>query len=118
MKRVLTLALLLPSLSFADTWDKYDYSLYAAYSVVTYMDWRQTQYIAKHPDSFYETNNKIGEHPSVSTVNNYFWRKAALETSIAYILPGWYRKSFLGGMAVYEFSVVRHNRNIGVKFSF
>src|SRR5258708_36716438 len=109
---------ILPSVCFADSWDRYDYSLYGAYSVVTYVDWRQTQYIARHPESFLETNKKIGEHPSISTVNNYFWRKAALETSIAYILPSWYRKSFLGGMAVYEFQGIRQNRKLGVKFSF
>lgn len=116
--RFIAALLLLPSLCNADDWDKYDYSLYGAYAVVTYADWRQTQYIAKHPESFQENNKKIGEHPSISTVNNYFWRKAALETSIAYILPGWYRKSFLGGMTIYEFQIVHHNKSAGIKFSF
>lgn len=118
MRFIAALVMLFPSLCNADGWDKYDYSLYGAYAVVTYMDWRQTQNIAKHPESFQENNKKIGEHPSISTVNNYFWRKAALETSIAYILPGWYRKSFLGGMAIYEFRLVQHNRSVGVGFSF
>src|SRR5258708_16488875 len=109
---------ILPSVCFADSWDRYDYSLYGAYSVVTYVDWRQTQYIARHPESFSETNKKIGEHPSISTVNNYFWRKAVMETSLAYILPGWWRKSFLGGITIDEFNAAHPNKSLRVKFSF
>ena len=115
---ILGVLLFVPSVCMSDTWDKYDYSLFGAYSVVTYIDWRQTQYIAKHPETFRETNSKIGEYPSISTVNKYFLHKALIETSIAYILPDWYRKTFLVGQFVYEFSVVKHNRSIGIKFSY
>src|SRR5437899_9875579 len=116
--RFISLLLLLPSLCVAGDWDKTDYTLLGVASVATYIDWRQTQYIAQHHDQFHETNKVLGEHPTVTQVNVYFARTSALTGALAYFIPSEYRKMYLGGIAIVEVSATAHNRSLGVKFSF
>src|SRR5437899_6021095 len=97
--RFISLLLLLPSLCFAGDWDKTDYTLLGVASVATYIDWRQTQYIAQHPDQFGEANKVLGKHPTVTQVNAYFARTSVLTGALAYYIPSEYRKTYLGVIA-------------------
>lgn len=120
MTRVLLLALCLgmarPAL--AQDWDKTDLTLGAVALTATVIDWGQTRYIAKHPQLFHEKNPILGLHPSVGRVNTYFTGAIVGGAVVAHLLPGQYRKWFLGGVAVLEIGVTAHNRHIGIGVSF
>jgi hypothetical protein len=118
MKVIAVLLFLLPSLCFAGDWDRTDYVLLTAASVGTYIDWRQTQYIARHPDQFRETNRALGDHPTVTQVNVYFARTSVLTGALAYFIPSEYRKMYLGLIAAVEIDATARNRRLGIKFSF
>ena len=102
----------------ADDWDRWDTALLATASITTYIDWRQTQYIAQHPREFSETKNILGDHPTVGMVNAYFLRQSALSLAIAHLLPSDARKVFLGAVTAIELDTTTNNRRIGVKFQF
>lgn len=108
--RVLTLLLFLPSLCFAG-----DISLAVASRV---WDWGQTRYIVHHPEKLYEMSREMGDHPSMGTVNRHFSQLIIRDLLLGSILPSPFDHLYFGVAAFSEIKAIRHNRSIGVKFSF
>lgn len=102
----------------AEPWDNVDLFLGATTTAALIADWGQTRYAAQHPDEFKEKNRILGEHPSVARVNVYFATYVVGALLVADWLTPDNRKLFLGVITVVEISAVKHNRSIGVKFSF
>lgn len=118
-RRLIPLALLFYSLvSNAGEWDKIDYSLLGIAGTGIILDWGQTRYIVKNPQSFHELNPTLGNSPSMGSVNKFFIGRLALHGTMAYILPDPFRKIWLVGEITIRFNAVKNNRNIGVGFSF
>jgi len=108
--RVLALLLLAPALCFA-----VDISLAVTSRV---LDWGQTRYIVQHPEKFYEMNKKMGDHPSMGTVNRHFSQLIIRDVLMGSILPPPFDHLYLEIGTISEIKAIRHNRNIGVGFSF
>src|SRR3990167_900711 len=102
----------------ADPWDTTDKALGAAALTVWAVDWGQTRYIAKHPREFHEYNILLGEHPSVTRVNNYFIGVGIAGYLLADYLPSGSRKTFLSVFSAFEIGITAHNLHIGVKVAF
>ena len=111
------LFLIIPSLSYAD-WDKTDYVLGITAVAALVVDWGQTRYIAKHPETHREMNIFLGEHPSVGRVNTYFGGVILGTVILANWLSPTNRKAFLGTITAVELIVTHHNRGLGVKIAF
>lgn len=99
-------------------WDKTDSLLLGTAVTLLAVDWNQTRTIARNPDRFHETNQILGNHPSVGKVNGYFATAIIGTVGVAMALPSEYRKFWLGGITVLEVSVTQHNRSLGIKTSF
>jgi len=112
---ILILLLVYSPIHAADKWDKMDYSLLAASSVLKVIDWQQTRYIANNPDRFYEQNPILGKHPSETEVNLYFVASYAGQVIIAHYLPSKYRKCWLGLWIGMSGRNSIHNNSIGIK---
>jgi len=88
---------------------------------VTYLtlhtaDWLQTRFIAKHPQTYYESfNTVLGSHPSVGKVNLWFASTALLQPLIADALPHSWRKLWIGTGIGMEFILTTHNAQIGIR---
>jgi len=74
-----------------DRWSEREWGRETAWQVLHAVDWRQTRYIAKHPDRYYESNPVLGKHPSTAEVDVYFLAGALLHPLITDLLPGEYR---------------------------
>lgn len=117
--KYLSLILLFYSLaSNAGEWDKIDYTLLGIAGTGIILDWGQTRYIVKHPQSFHELNPTLGSSPSLGNINKFFLGRILLHGTAAYILPDPFRKIWLAGEISIRFNAVRNNRNIGVGFNF
>jgi len=103
---------------YAESWDGVDTFLGVTTTAALVADWGQTRYMAQHPAEFKEKNRILGEHPSVGRVNVYFATYVIGALLVADWLAPDNRKLFLCVISVVELSAVRHNRSIGVKFSF
>ena len=108
--KVLTVLLLLPSLCFAD-----DMSIAITSRV---LDWGQTRYVAQHSEKFNEMNHKMGDHPSIGTVNRHFSQLLGRDILLGSVLPPPFNHLYFGMATISEIKAIRHNRSIGVKFSF
>jgi len=118
-KKLIPLALLFYSLaSNAREWDKIDYSLLGIAGTGIILDWGQTRYIVKHPQTFHELNPSLGNYPSMGNVNKFFIGRLVLHGTAAYLLPDPFRKIWLGGEIMIRFNAVKNNRSIGVGFNF
>lgn len=82
------------------------------------MDLGQTRYIARHPGKFFETNDFLGEHPSIEEVNRFFLITAVTHFAISYALPRKYREAWQYITIGMRFNTVQKNRAIGIKFEF
>lgn len=118
-KKLLPIALLFYSLaSNAGEWDKIDYSLLGIASAGIVIDWSQTRYIVKHPQTYYETNPILGNYPSMKAVNRFFAKQLMLNGIAASVLPDPFRKLWLSQEIVMRFHTVKHNKSIGIGFNF
>lgn len=104
------LLLFVPSLCFAG-----DISLAVTSRV---LDWAQTRYVIQHPEKFYEMNRKMGDHPSMETVNRHFSQLIIKDVLLGSILPSPFDHLYFGAVVFSEIKAVHHNRSIGIKFSF
>lgn len=84
----------------------------------TIVDWGQTRYVVQHPDKFHELNKKMGSSPSMGTVNRHFSQLLARDLILGSILPSPLNHLYFGAVSIAEIKATRHNRSIGVKFSF
>jgi hypothetical protein len=119
MRAVLALACAMALCGCANQpWDTTDRALGYAALAVTTADWAQARYIARNPAQYQENNSILSAHPSSGQVDAYFACAIGGGYLLADALPSTYRKFFLGGAAVFELSVVLHNRSIGVGVRF
>ena len=118
--RYLLILLFLVSLpaKAVDPWSHEDKVRLAIWGTLQTVDWLQTRNIAKHPDQWYETNPRLGNHPTPGEVNRFFLTTTATHILIANFLPSEYRKVFQYLSIGYEFSYVERNYRIGIKMEF
>jgi len=83
-----------------------------------FLDYRQTIFIARHPERFHEINPVLGEHPSVGKVNAAFAVGAVVKNVIFFSLPDKYRVPFGLGYAAISAGLVVHNNTVGIEVNF
>jgi len=86
-------------------------------NALTFADYRQTIYIAKHP-AYHEVNPILGEHPSVGKVNAYFAASFAAKNIVFWTLPDKYKAPFGLGMSAISAGLIIHNNCVGIKIDF
>lgn len=118
IRRLLALLLLLPSLCFAGDWSREDTYRQSALTGLLIADWAQTRYIAKHSNTFYETNTVLGKYPSVGRVDNYFALSIVAHAAISTVLPNAWRQGWQYVWIGIELEKVAHNHSIGVRMNF
>ena len=106
------------SVAHADDWTTQDTIRQVALQTVIAADWMQTRQIAKHPDSWYETNAMLGDHPSVAQVNQYFIASSLVAYGIARALPGKWRAPYQYIYIGYEGNFVANNLRLGIRVKF
>lgn len=99
----------------AEPWSTTDKVLGTATGLAILADWAQTRQIAKNPDKWRETNELLGEHPSVGDVNRHFLIYGATVGILAHISPPPIRKALLGGVLVYQIDLVSENYSLGIE---
>lgn len=92
--------------------------LQGTYLTVHAIDWRQTRYIAKHPDEFSETNPLLGENPSTSKVDNLMLSIALLHTGITKSLPSEHRMYWQMFTLGFKVGYVEKNIYLGIGMDF
>jgi hypothetical protein len=101
----------------AARWTRMDTTLELTWQALHYVDWRQTQEIARHPDMYFEKNRHLGNHPTVHKVNDFMLMGALLHTLISVWLDRPYRTGWQGVTLVEAVYAVHNNRRIGVVLS-
>ena len=101
-----------------NTWTTLDTTLQATYTGLLIMDWKQTQYIARHPDAYWETATALSRHPSISSVSTYFAAQWLVHTAVAYLLKKPYRTIWQCVFLGIEYDAVGHNYAAGIRVSF
>ena len=89
MKKIfIAYCLLFASNSFAfDSFTKEDIALQSTFTIITIVDYGQTLNIAKHPNTWKETNLILGEHPKEKAVNIYFPVAIGAHAVVSYLIP-------------------------------
>lgn len=101
---------------FGQPWDTGDKVFGGVALAATLLDWRQTLYVARHPETLGDMNPALGRHPSIGRVNNYFVATIAFEGFAAHLMPPKYRKLFLAGSAVLEINLLVRGATLGIPF--
>jgi hypothetical protein len=99
-------------------WTQEDVSYQLLYSTLHVLDWKQTRSIARHPQSFYETNPILGTYPSVKAVDTYFLATAIGHILVAHFLPPDQRRIWQRTWIGIERNYVDSNLKIGITVSF
>ncbi|GIU69175.1 MAG: hypothetical protein KatS3mg002_0411 [Candidatus Woesearchaeota archaeon] len=73
------------------------------------IDYKQTSYISKHPDKFYETNPILGRHPDQQDVNLWFATSILSLWTIYLLLPKKWKPYWASGYAGITFTNVWRN---------
>ena len=110
-----------PESMWGKDWTREDTYRQGVLTALLIVDWGQTLYIAKHPETYREVGTAksfIGEHPSVGKVNSYFVFGIAFSAAVSILLPPDWRKGWQYIYIGYEFSYVQNNRSIGIKMDF
>lgn len=110
-------AVLATSAQAADPWDAKDITLGAAALTVQAIDYAQTTYIAKHPNTYREVaiSSLVSEHPSTGRVNTFFALETVAIGAAAHLLPAPYRDLLLGGVIVVKIDAIGKNYALGIK---
>lgn len=90
----------------------------AAYIAFHLLDWRQTRYIAKHPDEYHERNPLLGRSPDTAEVDRFFLLTGLIHYGIARGLAPEWRTGFQQITLSLKVGVVGNNYQLGVKFGF
>lgn len=121
MFRLICGAVLLLSVpAHADEWREQDTYREVAFQALNVIDWGQTRYIAKHPETYYERESAwmIGEHPTTIDVNRLMIATAILHPVISYLLPHGWRDAFQYVTIIGKINNVAGNNSIGIKVEF
>ena len=100
------------------SWDSKNTQLHIPLTLGMIVDMGQTVWVANNPDSHFEQNPILGEHPDESEVYSYFIASYILITAITYVLPYKYSHLFQSGVIGVELHAITNNINMGVKISF
>ena len=112
---LLAIVVFTPTTSLAaDSWSTQDKALQATTLTLKFIDWRQTRYIAKNPDDYYEMNPILGKHPSTTEVDIYFATTAILNTVITHYLPSKYRPWWQAIIITASGTCVINNFSVGL----
>jgi hypothetical protein len=126
MKTILIM-LILSSSCFADEfnfreyykWTDADTNREVAFQVLNVIDWRQTVYIARNPDRYYEINPLFAsEYPSEGEVNWHFAANALLHPLVSIALAPPYRSYWQYFTVGFTGAAVANNARIGIKIAF
>lgn len=103
-------------------WTTADSIAEITFSVLVYLDWRQTIEFTQHPDKYpncYETNPLMGPHPGHERINLVMGGSLLAHAFIAAQLPQPYRRWWQFVWIGVEASVVRRNHvGLGVTTKF
>ena len=80
-----------------------------------FVDWRQSVFIAKHPDRYTETNFFSARHPTETSINRWFAGAAVVNAAIGFSLPKKYKDTYFKGVSIVQVSFVATNYSIGIK---
>jgi hypothetical protein len=98
-----------------DPWTREDSYRQSAIIVAQVIIWRQTRYIAKHPEKFYETDHVLPEHPSTGQVDAWNAFIIPAHFLVARILPKEYRAPFQYFSLGWAVRDIYGNQRIGVQ---
>jgi hypothetical protein len=101
-----------------DEWTTKDTKLQVTFAFLHIMDWGQTRHIARNPGRYFEKNWILGEHPSVSDVDEYFISALVVHTTISYMLPKRYRGYWQVFWIGAEYNTIKRNYSMGIKIKF
>ena len=129
--------------TFAFDWQPEDTKREVIFVSLWATDWRQTRYIAKHPERYAEGNHAIGvdstfdlstcregsspndticdrvaNPKSLKRVDQYFLATGLIQLGVAMTLPKHWRNRFQYLTIGMEASVVAHNYSVGVRLDF
>ena len=109
-----TILIVLSGCGHFDKWTREDKILQCTQLTIHGIDWLQTREIVKD-DYYYESNPRLGEHPTMWEVDRYMLFSAGLVTSVTHILPQDWRKYWLMFQIGLVSGKVEHNYNIGIR---
>lgn len=115
---VVSLSLVFLSTPCLADWTKRDTTLELSYQALHFIDWRQTRYIAKNGDDYYEVNPILGRHPDKHWVDVYFLGSAVAHLGISYFLPDRYRNVWQCVTIGVKAGLVGWNYSIGIRMEF
>ncbi len=113
--------------TFMENWSKEDTAYQLVFLAVSFIDYKQTVYITKHQDNYYEVNPLLGNYPSRSDVDKYFITASIVHTLISFTLPDKIkifnkeidiRHSWQMISIGFESGIVSMNYDVGVKVEF
>lgn len=90
-------------------------ALYVGMQTATLADWTQTRTIAKNPHRWVELNPILGKHPHVDRVDAFMATRLAIQHFSARALPDPLRTPVLVLANVYQWRVVKHNHDLGIR---
>lgn len=104
----------------ADEWRTGDTYREGTFQILNIIDWRQSIYMAKHPDKFKESEAAwlIGQYPSTTDVDRLILISAILHPIIAYNLPYGWREVFQYITIAGKLNATTNNAYIGLKLEF
>ena len=98
-----------------DPWTEDQVVLQGVATALGVMDWKQTLYVADHPDEYYEVNPIIGKHPDRSRVNAYFALVIPARILVTWLIPSEWRKYWLGSNMLISGYMVYNNYKVGIR---
>jgi hypothetical protein len=104
----------------AGDWATEDTARQAASTALLVVDWKQTRYMAQHPERYREVDSRwvLGDHPSTARVDGYFAASAVMLGLGAWVLPPAWRRPMQYLFIGCEYQVISHNRSIGIRVPF
>ena len=121
MSALLALSLLFSSFSFAGDWWERNKEWAVGQGIfltLLAIDWRQTQVIATDP-KYIEVNPILGNNPSISKVNRYFFTVGLLHTAGSWFMWKWNKdvwRWFIGFSIGTEANMTWYNLKVGIRF--
>lgn len=110
--------LLMTKPALSNEWSEKDINYELAYQVLHFVDWKQTQYITKNCDNYYEKNPILGKCPTIGEVNRYFAITSLLHWGISHWLSDKNRGAWQYFTIGFQTATVSNNFNIGLKVEF
>jgi len=108
------LLFLLPSVCFAGDWTTTDTAWQAAYTTALALDCGQAR---DQRPQFEERNPLLGKYPSKGRIDNMCLASAIGHFGVSYALPTEWRRIWQIGSVAAEIVVIKHQYQVGLKFT-